>query len=356
MLAVLVPAEHTDMPASSRFTLALALIGAVHTAAQAAAPIPAHRLDNGSITVLASEAAGGRVLSFGLSGKANVLHVDETAGDADAPVNAATGYIRYQGHEVWVGPQKTWWTDQDVLPDRAAAKASWPPDPFLTLAPYSLMQRTPSELVVQSLPSQVTGIQLRKRYAFVKNRPNSLQLEVTATNIRKKKVVRDIWFNTRVRVDTHVYVPIAAEGDVRMQSPEGVDPIRYTMKDGFVSVDLPEPDAAVRKGKLFIQPAAGWMAGFHSAQAFIIQFPLQPRGAIHPDQGQVELYHDVAPGDPVSGMIEMEVHAPLRTLAPGRSMRASERWTVLPYDGPPTREAHLAFLRQHARHLGLSAL
>lgn len=40
----------------------------------------------------------------------------------------------------------------------------------------------------------------------------------------------------------------------------------------------------------------------------------------------------------------MEVHAPYRTLAPGEAMQARERWTVLPYDGTDTPQAHLAFL------------
>ncbi len=42
------------------------------------------------------------------------------------------------------------------------------------------------------------------------------------------------------------------------------------------------------------------------------------------------------------------------TLQPGQSMQAREQWTMLPYDGPATRTAHLAFLRQHAASLGLA--
>ncbi|MEH6435924.1 DUF4380 domain-containing protein [Massilia sp. DD77] len=320
--------------------------------APANAQLRAHRIDNGTVTVLASEAAGGRLLSFALAGQPNFLLVDEEAGNPDTGFNAFSNNVPYLGHEVWVGPQKEWWTDQTVNPERAKARAPWPPDPYLSLAPYALVQRTPAELVVDSPPSLVTGIQLRKRYALVKGRPNSLQLDVRATNRRNQPVARDIWFNTRVRPDTRVYVPVASKEDVRMEAATPEETPVSTLADGILSLD--PPDAGARKGKLFIQPAGGWMAAFHGKQAFVIQFRLQPRAAIHPDQGQVELYHEVQPGEAGKGVLEMEVHAPFVRLAPGKAMRASEHWTLLPYQGPATREAHLAFLRQHARQLGLT--
>ena len=69
------------------------------------------------------------------------------------------------------------------------------------------------------------------------------------------------------------------------------------------------------------------MAAFTKGQLFVIEFDLQPREAIHPDQGQVELYLD---SDPDSGLLELEVHAPYRTLPPGGRMAASERWRAWP--------------------------
>ena len=94
------------------------------------------------------------------------------------------------------------------------------------------------------------------------------------------------------------------------------------------------------------------MAGFAHGQAFVIRFELQPRSPIHPQQGQVELYLDHGE-DIAAGLLEMEVHAPYRTLAPGEAMRARERWTVLAYDGAGTPQAHLAFL---CRRLQLCAV
>jgi hypothetical protein len=85
------------------------------------------------------------------------------------------------------------------------------------------------------------------------------------------------------------------------------------------------------------------MAGFAGDQLFVIRFAHQDRSLIHPEQGQVELYLDET-ADPGKGLLEMEVHAPYRTLQPKQSMEAEESWTVLSYDGADTYEAQVAFL------------
>lgn len=322
--------------------------------ASARAGLPTHRLENGTVRATVTEAIGGRLLSFSLLGKPNFLLVNETAGDPNASVDANSENVGFLGHETWAGPQSQWWTHQAVNPGRAQAKAPWPPDPYQVLAKYTLKRRSGSEVIMDSPASPVNGLQLRKRYALVEGKPSSLKLEVEATNTREQAIAWDIWFNTRVRPDTQVYVPVAAEQDVRMQPTAGMAPPRYSLDEKLLSLDV-TPELA-RRGKLFIQPSAGWMAAFHGDQAFVIQFKLQPRSAIHPEQGQVELYHDLEPGEPAKGVLEMEVHAPYRKLAPGRSMRSSELWTILPYEGQATREAHAAFLRKHASELGLDGL
>jgi hypothetical protein len=347
------------MPSSRKAHLALALaLSCIVGSAQAAAPLPSHRLDNGTLQARVTEAIGGRLLSFSLAGRPNFLRLEESAGDPDATVDAKADNVGWLGHEVWAGPQKDWWVDQDANPARAAARAVWPPDPYLSLARYTPVRANGAELVLDSPASPVSGLQLRKRYALVQGKPNSLRLEVTATNLRNREVARDIWFNTRAHADTRVYVPVAAAADVTMKEDAGGPggtALRYTLAGRVFSLDLPAGEKP-SKGKVLLQPAAGWMAGFRGGQAFIVQFPLRARAAIHPDQGQVELYHDYQPGEPDKGLLEMEVHAPYLRLAPGRSMEASELWTLLPYDGPDTRAAHLAFLRAHATALGLEGL
>lgn len=338
------------MPRPFQYCLALAL-ACLPCAAGASPTLPAHQLDNGVVQARISEVAGGRLLSFGLAGKPNFLLIDEAAGDPAVAPDATSGYIRYQGHEVWIGPQREWWVHQDLNPARAAARATWPPDPWLSLARYALVGQRAGEITLDSPASPVSGIQLRKRYALVTDQPAGLLLEAVATNRSAKVAGRDIWFNTRVPAHTMAYVPVAAQEDIRIEPAAA---LQTTLDAGVLSLDLPAAGQGARKGKLFVQPSHGWLAAFRDGQALLIAFDHQPRAAIHPAQGQVELYQDIDADAPGKGMLELEVHAPYVALAPGQAMKASERWTILPYDGPATRQAHLAFLRRHAAHLAIA--
>jgi hypothetical protein len=346
------------MPTPRKTVLALALPCALMAAAHAA-DIPVHTLANGSVRATVTDAIGGRLLSFALAGRSNFLKVDTAAGDPGAPIGATTDNVGYLGHEIWVGPQKEWWSHQDVNPARAGA--SWPPDPWLSLARYKIEDARPDAVTLASPASPVNGLQLVKRYSLVAGKPHSLRLDVDAANTRKNQVAWDIWFNTRAHADTRVYVPVARRDDVRQQAIEpkpDMVPLTWTLADGLFSLDFYPAGKGRphRNGKMLLQPSAGWMAGFHGGQVLVIQFAHQPRAAIHPDQGQVELYNDWQPDAPDQGLMEMEVHAPYVKLAPGRHMQASEQWTLLPYDGPDTREAQVAFLRAHARELGLAGI
>ena len=319
-----------------------------------------HQLDNGVVRALATEAIGGRLLAFSLAGKPNFLKFDEQAGDPAQAIDARTDNVGYLGHEIWLGPQSQWWTRQNVNPERAADKTPWPPDPYLSLAKYTVAKKTAQELIVDSPASPVSGIALSKRYALVPGKPNSLQVEVSATNRRQREVAWDIWFNTRTYGDTRVYVPLADGAEVRTQAigSDAAAPLRYTVAERIFSLDLvaPPPGQSARNGKIFLQPAYGWMAGFRGEQAFIVQFPLQARSAIHPDQGQIELFSHYQPAEMNMSLLEMEVHAPYVALEPGMTMKAAELWTIVPYEGPATRAAHIAFLRKQAKQLGLQGL
>lgn len=315
--------------------------------------LPVHHLDNGTVRAGVTDAIGGRLLSFSLRGRQNFLLLDATAGDPCAAPAAGGRHVPFQGHEVWLGPQRDWWRDQDVDPGRAAAAAVWPPDPWLTLARYEIVARGAGVFAVRGPASPLSGMRLYKRYALVDGHSDSLALDVVAENAGTATVARDIWFNTRVPVATEVYVPVAGRADVRAE-PDG--PLDVRFGDGVLSLSPPAPGQAARKGKLFIQPAAGWIAAFRDGQALVIAFAHQPRAAIHPGQGQVELYQDADPARPRRGLLELEVHAPYVRLAPGARMAAHERWTLLAYEGAATRAAHLAFLRRHAARLGLGGL
>lgn len=113
-------------------------------------------------------------------------------------------------------------------------------------------------------------------------------------------------------------------------------------------------DGLIQRGKLLLQPSAGWMAGFAGGQVLLIRFAHQPLAAIHPEQGQVELYLDTPRRHPEQGLLEMEVHAPYRQLAPGAQMQAQEQWTLLRYTGPDEEQAQRQFLCSQAKALALA--
>ena len=315
----------------------------------AAAPmVDTIRMENQVVTLEVTPALGGRGLSFSLNGHPNLLKVGEPLYTLPPPAASATSDdIGYLGHDVWVGPQEQWWMQQTVNPARRDAKANWPPDPYLAFGKTRVIDHSPTRLVLEGEDSPVSGVRLRKTYELSALRADTVEVQASARNIRDTQVSWDLWFNTRTPGTTRVYVPVAHRQDARVESStgSGIGPVASLVEGGLFSLDRPPLPAGMvaRRGKVFLQPSAGWMAGFSGKQLLVIRFPHHPRDLIHPAQGQVELYLDDQ-ADAGKSLLEMEVHAPYRTLAPGEEMQATESWTALAYDGPDTRESHAAFL------------
>ena len=335
-------------------TLAVMLALCMDASGARAAEVERIRLRSRDAAVETPPALGARVLAFGRIGHPNLIKIGDPVASQPTPVVSAMGDdIGYLGHDVWLGPQGGWWSDQHVNPARRDAKAVWPPDPYLAFAQTRVVARTPDRLVLEGVDSPVTGVRLLKSFAFDPADPATLEVAALARNIRERPVARDLWFNTRTSAATRVYVPVAHARDVRIDGVRGQMPAWHIV-DGVFAF-LPADGATTRRGKAFLQPSAGWMAGFAQGQAFVIRFDHQLRAAIHPEQGQVELYLDHG-ADIAAGLLEMEVHAPYRTLAPGEAMQARERWTVLPYGGADTPQAQMAFLCAELRLCATSAM
>lgn len=344
--------------------VALALLGAAAsgvaappaTPPGASAPSP-WVMDNGVIRLTVTPTLGGRVLGFQRSGGPNLIKVGEAVQRQPLPtVSAAANDIPYFGHDVWVGPQSAWWQHQDANPARRAAHANWPPDPYLSFATTTVTERFPRRLQLRGVDSPVSGVRLHKTFALSPQRADSMLLQVRAQNVRKTAVAWDLWFNTRVPSSTRVLVPVAAAADIRVQPSDGAGyaPPQYALQDGMMALAAAPPGSAGQRGKLLLQPSAGWIAAFAGAQAWVIRFAHQPRELIHPEQGQVEFYLDASAADPGGGLLEIEVHAPYRTLAPGQKMQAEEQWTLLDYAGGDDPAQQRSFLCQHAVALALN--
>ncbi|MDL5368183.1 DUF4380 domain-containing protein [Xanthomonas sp. NCPPB 2654] len=343
--------------------VALALLGASAsgvaappaTPPGAGAPAP-WVTDNGVIRLTVTPTLGGRVLGFQRSGGPNLIKVGEAVQRQPLPaVSAAANDIPYFGHDVWVGPQSAWWQHQDANPARRAAHAIWPPDPYLSFATTTVTERSPRRLRLRGVDSPVSGVRLHKTFALSPQRGDSVVLQVQAQNVRKTAVAWDLWFNTRVPSSTRVLVPVAAAADIRVQPSDGAGyaPPQYALQDGMMALAAAPPGSAGQRGKLLLQPSAGWIAAFAGGQAWVIRFAHQPRERIHSEQGQVEFYLDASAADPGGGLLEIEVHAPYRTLAPGQNMQAEEQWTLLDYAGGDDPAQQRSFLCQHAAALAL---
>lgn len=331
------------MKRMSRIAAALSVLLAGTAFAETPASL---RLTSPELELEVTPALGGRVLHFSAKGWPNLIKVGEAVNAYPAPdVSPDADDIGYLGHDIWLGPQSGWWSDQSVNPSRRAENAPWPPDPYLAFATTAVLEHSPQRLMLDGIDSPVTGVRLRKTFAVDPDDPASVEVHVSARNIRDRAVSRDLWFNTRASAAMSVFVPVASAQGVRVESGSDVAAPIWEVQGGVLSL-LPvavTEEQPQRRGKLFVQPSAGWMAGFAHGQVFIIRFQHQSLESIHPEHGQVELYLDHG-SDIASGLLELEVHAPFRTLPPGDVMEASERWTALPYDGPAAPAAQLAFL------------
>lgn len=307
------------------------------------------QLKNDVLALELTPAIGGRVLSLALQGQPNFLLVtDEVIKKPKPDVTPSSQNIGYFGHETWVGPQSQWWQQQLLNTERRAAKAIWPPDPYLILSAHTVQEKNAQQVIMKSPASPVSGVTLQKQFTLVDNNPNQIQLNVSAQNIRDTAVAWDIWFNTRVPHTTAVYVPVASESDVRVTNftDDHYGPLTSEFTDGLWSlINSDSTTHEGRKGKAFIQPSLGWMAAFRDQQLLIIQFPLQPKSSIHPEQGQIELYQAFINAESDKGLLELEVHAPYKKLEPNATMQASEVWWLMAYSGENNATAHRAFLR-----------
>ena len=316
------------------------------------------RLDDGHLQLEVAPGIGGRVVHLSLPGRGNVLKVGPALETVPTPQPSADGPdLPYFGHELWLGPQSRWWLDQDVNPQRRADAAPWPPDPWLGHARNRIVEHGPRSLVLEGVASPVSGLQAIQSFRLSGGAPATLELVAEAVNRRDREVRRDLWFNTRLPAGSRVFAPVARPEDARLRADTDTTfdgPVAW-WEDGLYSLRLDPPPAGKggRRGKIFIAPSAGWIAGFNAGQLLLVRFERQPDALIDPEHGQVEIYQQWHADDPRAGILELEVHAPLRSLGPGESMRAAETWTVFPYDGPDTLQAQRAALEAALRSLGL---
>lgn len=289
-------------------------------------------LEDQNISASFTPSFGGRLTHFSVPGYESVVKFDHVLA-ANKPMpetSIRSGEPSYLGHSVWLSPQSEWWNQQDVNPKQRGQK--WPPDPFLTLQPTE-PHITDRSVVLSGYASPVSGVKITQSFELQKE--GCLRVGAHAQNIRDTSVEWGIWFNTRVEPQAKILAPIPSSDFVRIGKNFSSDYIaaEFSYGDGvaFVDADITRAGVKGRRGKILMDPSAGWMAAMVKGQLFVVGFDLLSKADIHPDQGQVEFYFDQIIANMADGFIEMETHAALKKLNAGEDMEAVQYWTVRPY-------------------------
>ena len=305
-------------------------------------------LTNGKIVVGAIPPLGGRVVLLKTAGGENLLDSDPKRWKPPYPrPGAGTPFQAWNGRIVWVGPQSGFWSQQDVRPDLKKAKAPWPPDPFNETGRFEVVEKTATLLKLKGGVSPVTGLALEHEYEITGER--TVRMKATATNGRETPVSWDLWPNTRVRPEGFPYVQPDPLQMLRMDGPPLGDTVAGAypseMRDGWLT--LPpgkKPETGHRRywAKAYVRPAQGLIAYFLGKQLLLIRAPIVPRKKLHGEQAFIEIYRGAGKGGDT--ILELEMHGPYETLAPGASMSFEQTFEILDYDGPETQEGHIARL------------
>jgi hypothetical protein len=331
--------------------VALAAAAAVVAAREPAAgeAMQSVEIGNGTIAVSVLPPLGGRVVALRKTGGENLLDVDEKLLRPPYPVASLdTPFRPWNGRIVWVGPQSGFWSQQDLKPDLKKQKAVWPPDPFNETARFEVRERTPTRLVLEGPPSPVSGLAFVHEYEITGER--TVRMKTTATNRRPTPVSWDLWPNTRFRKDAWPYAAVDPTQMLRMEGPgsNDLDAGLYpsVARNGWLT--LPpgrKPEGGKKRiwAKAFVRPSRGLIACFAGRQLVLITAPVVPRAKLHPEQAFIEMYRAAGKG---GDLLELEMHGPYETIAPGASVSFEQSFEVLDYDGPAEPEAHVARLQQ----------
>jgi hypothetical protein len=305
-------------------------------------------LTNGTVVVGVLPPLGGRVVLLKTVGGENLLDSDPKRWKPPYPLpTVGTALQPWNGRIVWVGPQTDFWSQQDLRPDLKKAKAQWPPDPFNEAGRFDVVERTATLLKLKGATSPVTGLAFEHEYEITGER--TVRMKTTATNGRETKVRWDLWPNTRVPPEGHPYVLPDPMQMLRMDGPPLADgdagAYPTEIRGGWLTFPPGKKPEGGRKrlwAKAYVRPAKGLIAYFLGGQLLVIRAPIVPRNKLHGEQAAIEVYRGAGKGD--ATVLELEMHGPYETLAPGASMSFEQTFEILDYDGPPTQEGHVARL------------
>lgn len=289
--------------------------------------------------------AGGRIVVYRYKKGRNVLLADPKQwGNKVVEPNENSHFTPYYGHNIWLGPQSDWWSQQDVNQVRLKRKSAWPPDPYLVMGKYEIIEKTTTKVVLRSPISPISGVQLTKTYTIGEGSHVLHEYEL----VNKSKHVKkwDIWTMTRVPGRQFGYCYIG-KGKKTISTDGGALPI--CTLNGFVYFDYLLKNAVKNpSNKLFVTPDNSlFLATFNETTCFIKTSQKVLKTSIHPNHAACEIYQmpekdHVFNSEP---QLELEFHSRYETLRQGQKLSFKERWELFSYEGNMNPDAHVTFLK-----------
>lgn len=283
-------------------------------------------IKGGGLKLGVSPEAGGRAVFFGFEDGPNVLKADESLLLKPPPEpEELDGEFPLLGHEVWVGPQDAWWSQQSLHPKRLK-KGVGPLDPWLAAGRFKVVVRTESSVVLEGPASPVSGLKFKKSYELSPD--GEARLAAEAKNVRDSSVAWGLWSNTRLTGSCRCFAP-AASARFRMSAPEPekVQALGYEIVDGFFSFVMEKPEGRTLQMKAFLNSPQGLLCAFGESFVFVKRFEASPASEVHQWQAPLEIFQRLSER-PEENLLELEFHGPFKTLQPGDELSLRESWRL----------------------------
>ena len=288
-------------------------------------------ISNAGITVGVLPEIGGTIVFVSKNGSENLIKSNPELWDVTKKpiVDEHTDFVPYCGHTVWLGPQKEWWIHQTINEERRRAAAEWPPDPYLYIAEYSVIQKSESAIHMKGPHSPISGVTIEKEVAV--NPDGSVFIQAIVTNTGDKPCAWDVWHNTRFDGMCKMSVS-AVEENVRIVPvlSEASTEMPYELQNETFSYcpQKPPKGFSERSSKTFIYPKEPQISIATGKFQFQIWFEMHKKNLIHPEQGLVEIYNHTENGDG-NDLLEVEYHSPYTTLGIGEEIKSWEVWQII---------------------------
>lgn len=289
-----------------------------------------HYISNNNVKIGVIPQIGGTIVFLSKDGSENLIKSNPAMWDPKQKpiVDEHTDFVAYNGHTVWLGPQNEWWMHQTVNQERRRSAADWPPDPYLYIAEYTVVEQTPTTIRLSGPHSPISGVTIEKEIAV--NPDGTVFIQATVQNTGTEPCAWDVWHNTRFDGMCQMYVPVD-EKDVKVVPVlnEHSTEMPYQVADGVFSYcpQKPPKEFSERSSKTFIYPDRPEITITSGNYIVTIYFEKHTRESIHPKQGHVEIYNHTEHGDG-NDLLEVEYHAPYKRLEPGERMSAWEVWSI----------------------------